>query len=383
MSLRIAQVAPLAESVPPQCYGGTERIVSYLTEELVGLGHEVTLFASGGSKTNAKLVPISERPLRSDATVNDPLSKAIIEIEEVLKRSEDFDIIHFHDSYVHFPVARHLRIPAVTTMHGRMDLPDLVPIFREFSDLPLVSISDQQRKPLPVANWISTVQHGLPVDLYSFRPDPEDYVAFVGRICPEKRPDRAIEIAKRVGVRLKIAAKVDKVDKQYFESEIKPLLDSPLIEFIGEVNEPEKNILLGGARALLFPIDWPEPFGLVMIESLACGTPVIAFNCGSVPEVLEDGKTAFIVETVAEAEHALRKIQHISRFICREEFGRRFTARKMTDNYVRVYERILQGISLMGRNSSNLSDRITSELIPKSFVRKICDDRHTGASYST
>jgi glycosyltransferase involved in cell wall biosynthesis len=345
MALRIAQVAPLVESVPPESYGGTERIASYLTEELVGLGHEVTLFASGGSKTKAKLVPISERPLRSDAAVNDPLSKTIVEIEEVLKRSEDFDIVHFHDGYVHFPLMRHLRIPAVTTMHGRMDLPDLAPIFREFSDLPLVSISDQQRKPLPGANWIATVQHGLPADLYSFQAEPEDYVAFVGRISPEKGPDRAIEIAKRAGVVLKIAAKVDKVDEQYFESEIKPLLDSPLIEFIGEVNEPEKNTLLGGARALLFPIDWPEPFGLVMIESLACGTPVIAFNCGSVPEVLEHGKTAFIVETVAEAEQALRKIQQISRAVCRQEFERRYTARKMTEDYVRVYERIQQGIS--------------------------------------
>jgi glycosyltransferase involved in cell wall biosynthesis len=340
MGLRIAQVAPLVESVPPESYGGTERIVSYLTEELVGLGHDVTLFASGGSKTKAKLVPVSERSLRSDPTVNDPLSKAIVEIEEVLKRSEDFDIVHFHDGYVHFPLARHLRIPAVTTTHGRMDLPDLVPIFREFSDLPLVSISDQQRKPLPFAKWIATVQHGLPADLYSFRAEPEDYIAFVGRICPEKGPDRAIEIAKRAGVPLKIAAKVDKVDEEYFESEIKPLLENPLIEFVGEVNEPEKNILLGGARALIFPIDWPEPFGLVMIESLACGTPVIAFNYGSVPEVLENGKTAFIVKNVDEAKQALRGIQQISRSVCRQEFERRYTATKMADNYIQVYARI-------------------------------------------
>jgi glycosyltransferase involved in cell wall biosynthesis len=338
MALRIAQVAPLVETVPPESYGGTERIVSYLTEELVGLGHEVTLFASGGSETKARLVPVSERSLRSDPSINDPMAKRIIELEEVLKRTENFDIVHFHDTYVHFSFARHLRIPAVTTMHGRMDLPDLVPIFREFPDMPLVSISDQQRRPLPFANWIATVQHGLPKDLYSFRAEPEDYIAFVGRICPEKRPDRAIEIAKRAGVQLKIAAKVDKVDEVYFESEIKPLLENSLVEFVGEVNEPEKNRLLGGARALIFPIDWPEPFGLVMIESLACGTPVIAFNCGSVPEVLENGKTGFIVENVSEAEEALNRIEQISRSVCRQDFEQRYTSARMASNYVLVYE---------------------------------------------
>lgn len=340
MALRIAQVAPLVETVPPENYGGTERIVSYLTEELVGLGHKVTLFASGGSRTKAKLVPVSERSLRSDPNVNDPVAQRIVELEEVLKRTEDFDIVHFHDGYVHFPLTRHLRIPTVTTMHGRMDLPDLVPIFREFSDMPLISISDQQRNPLPFANWIATVQHGLPEDIYSFRAEPEDYIAFVGRICPEKRPDRAIEIAKRVGVPLKIAAKVDKVDEEYYHSEIEPLLDNSLVEFVGEVNEPEKNRLLGGARALIFPIDWPEPFGLVMIESLACGTPVIAFNCGSVPEVLEDGKTGFIVRNVAEAEQALQRIEQISRSVCRQEFERRYTSGRMASNYVAVYERV-------------------------------------------
>jgi glycosyltransferase involved in cell wall biosynthesis len=228
-------------------------------------------------------------------------------------------------------------------MHGRMDLPDLVPIFREFPEVPLVSISDQQRQPLSFANWIATVQHGIPEDLYSFRPDSEDYVAFVGRICPEKRPDRAIEIAKRVGMSLKIAAKVDKVDEQYFESEIKPLLDSPLIEFIGEVNDLEKNVLLGGARALLFPIAWPEPFGLVMIESLACGTPVIAFECGSVPEVLEHGKTGYIVRTTDEATEALQKIDTISRSVCRQQFEQRYTSARMAENYLVTYERLRTG----------------------------------------
>jgi glycosyltransferase involved in cell wall biosynthesis len=343
MPLRIAQISPLAETVPPESYGGTERIVSYLTEELVGLGQDVTLFASGGSITKAKLVPVSERSLRSDPTVKDPLTRTIVEMEEVLKRTENFDLIHFHDGYVHFPFARRLQIPTVTTTHGRMDLPDLVPIFREFREAPLVSISDQQRSPLPFANWVATVQHGIPEDLFSFRSDPEDYAAFVGRICPEKRPDRAIEIAKYLGMPLKIAAKVDKVDEQYFEAEIKPLLDSSLIEFIGEVNDSEKNVLLGGARALLFPIDWPEPFGLVMIESLACGTPVIAFECGSVPEVLEHGKTGFIVTTMDQAKEALGKIKTLSRSVCRQEFERRFTSSRMAENYLLAYERLLRG----------------------------------------
>ncbi|MBV8550519.1 MAG: glycosyltransferase family 4 protein [Acidobacteriaceae bacterium] len=338
--MRIAQVAPLVETVPPEGYGGTERIVSYLTEELVRLGHDVTLFASGGSTTAAKLVPISARALRSDPSVQDPLSRIVLEIEEVLKRSQHFDLVHFHDGYIHFPLARRLGIPAVTTMHGRMDLLDLASVFQEFSDMPLVSISDQQRTPLHSANWIATVYHGLPEDLYSFRADPEDYVAFVGRICPEKRADRAIEIAKKAGVPLKIAAKVDKADEQYFESKIKPLLDDSLVEFIGEINEQEKNVLFGGARAFLFPIDWPEPFGLVMIESLACGTPVIAFEHGSVPEILEHERTGFIVHDVPEAVEALKKIERIDRHVCRQEFEARFTVRQMVRKYVSVYEQL-------------------------------------------
>jgi glycosyltransferase involved in cell wall biosynthesis len=353
MPLRIAQVAPLVETVPPESYGGTERIVSYLTEELVQLGHDVTLFASSGSETKAKLVPVSERSLRSDPDVKDPLTRSIIEIEEVLKRTETFDLVHFHDGYLHFPLARRLQIPTVTTLHGRMDFPDLVPIFREFSEMPLVSISDQQRSPLPFANWVATVPHGIPEHLYSFRPDPADYAVFLGRICPEKRPDRAIEIAKQVGMPLKIGAKVDKVDEEYFESEIKPLLDSPLIEFIGEVNEQEKNALLGGARALLFPIDWPEPFGLVMIESLACGTPVVAFECGSVPEVLKHSKTGFIVRTIDEAKQALEKIETISRSACRREFEQRYTSARMTKNYLLTYERLQRDAALPQEKASS------------------------------
>jgi len=338
--MRIAQVAPLIETVPPESYGGTERIVSYLTEELVQLGHDVTLFASGGSVTSAKLVEISDCSVRSDPHVNDPLARSIVELEEVLKRAENFDLVHFHDGYLHFPLARRLEIPTLTTMHGRMDLPDLVSIFEEFAEMPLVSISDQQRSPMLFVNWVATIYHGLPENLYSFRAEPDDYVAFVGRICPEKRPDRAIEIAKRAGIPLKIAAKVDKVDEQYFESEIKPLLDNSLVDFVGEVNEAEKNVLLGGARALLFPIDWPEPFGLVMIEALACGTPVIAFGCGSVPEVLEHGKTGFIVHSVPQAGKALDNIETISRRVCRQEFETRYTSTQMAKNYVSVYEQL-------------------------------------------
>jgi glycosyltransferase involved in cell wall biosynthesis len=350
MALRIAQVSPLIETVPPQCYGGTERIVSYLTEELVRLGEHITLFASGGSVTAAELVAVSEYPLRADASVKDPLTRNVIEIEQVFKRAEDFDLIHFHDGYVHFPVARRQPTPSVTTMHGRMDLPDLVPMFQEFDDMPLISISDNQRTPLKFANWVGTVPHGLPEDLYSFRAEPEDYLVFVGRICQEKRPDRAVELAKRIGMPLKIAAKVDKVDEQYFEAEIKPLLNDHLIEFVGEVNEAEKNVLLGGARALLFPIDWPEPFGLVMIESLACGTPVLAFECGSVPEVLIHGKTGFIVRSMDEAEKALHQIGRIDRHACRREFEQRFTVAQMAQNYLHIYKQLLTDATATDRS---------------------------------
>ena len=350
MALRIAQVSPLIETVPPQCYGGTERIVSYLTEELVRLGEDVTLFASGGSDTDARLVAVSERPLRADDSVKDPITRSIVEIEEVFKRARDFDIIHFHDGYVHFPLVRRLQVPNVTTAHGRMDLPDLVPLFREFHDVALVSISDNQRSPLPFANWIATVPHGLPVDLYSFGAEPEDYLVFLGRICQEKRPDRAIELAKRIGMPLKIAAKVDKADEQYFEAEIKHLLNDHLIEFVGEVNEAEKNVLLRGAKALLFPIDWPEPFGLVMIESLACGTPVLAFECGSVPEVLVHGKTGFIVRSMEEAEKALRQIDTIDRHACRREFEQRFTVAQMAQNYLNVYKQLMMAAGATDRS---------------------------------
>ncbi len=290
--MRIAQVAPLYESVPPKYYGGTERIVSYLTEELVRQGHDVTLFASGDSVTAAQLVPACPSSLRLDRSCEDQLAHHVLMLEHVVQRAAEFDVLHFHVDYLHFPFSRRQPTPHVTTLHGRLDIPDLVPLYREFNGVPLVSISDAQREPLPWANWLATVYHGLPPDLYRFRGEPGGYLAFLGRISPEKRVDRAIEIAQRVRMPLRIAAKIDAVDQAYFEREIEPLLDDPLVEYVGEIGETEKDEFLGNAQALLFPIDWPEPFGLVMIEALACGTPVIAYRHGSVPEVLDDGEPA-------------------------------------------------------------------------------------------
>ncbi len=338
--MRIAQVAPLHESVPPKLYGGTERVVHYLTEELVKMGHEVTLFASKDSETSAKLVPCCEQALRLSG-VKDRLAPHILQLEKVVQRANDFDIIHFHVDHVHFPLMRRLNTPHLTTLHGRLDLPELKPLFEEFRDMPVVSISDAQRTPLPFANWVGTVYHGLPKDLYRFYARPGDYLAFLGRISPEKRPDRAIKIAERAGMKLLIAAKVDEADKAYFEEVIKPLLKSPWVEFIGEINDKEKNEFLGKAYALLFPIDWPEPFGLVMIEAMACGTPVVAWRCGSVPEVIEEGVSGFIVESIEEAVEALEKVADIKRILCRKAFERRFTSEVMAQNYLKVYERVL------------------------------------------
>jgi glycosyltransferase involved in cell wall biosynthesis len=337
--MRIAQVAPLYESVPPQTYGGTERVVSYLTEELVQLGHEVTLFASGDSVTTAELVPVCPRSLRLTKSP-DSLPHHYLMLEQVFSRSAEFDFIHFHVDYLHFPLSRRSSVAHATTLHGRLDLPDLPPLYREFRDMPVVSISDAQRAPLAFANWEATVYHGIPKSLFNFNEKPENYFAFVGRISPEKRVDRAIEIAKRAGRPLKIAAKVDRVDRHYFNTKIKPLLDHPLIEFIGEVNHHEKEALLGGACGLLFPIDWPEPFGLVIIEALACGTPVLAFRCGSVPEVLTDGVTGCIVENVESAVESVEKLLQLDRARCRHEFEMRFTVRRMAQDYLRLYERV-------------------------------------------
>src|SRR5438094_3258 len=295
--MRIAQVAPLYESVPPKYYGGTERVVSYLTEELVRQGHEVTLFASGDSVTKARLIAACQRSLRLDKHCIDQFAHHIVMLERVFQQAREFDIVHFHVDYLHFSTSRRQQITHVTTLHGRLDIPDLLPLYQEFRDMPVISISNVQREPLPWANWQATVYHGLPADLYRFRAQPGSYLAFLGRISPEKRVDRAIEIAKRTGIPLKVAAKVDPVDKDYFEREIEPLLrDSAVAECVGEISDEEKDEFLGNAYALLFPIDWPEPFGLVMIEAMACGTPVIAYDGGAVSEVIEEGQTGFSVK---------------------------------------------------------------------------------------
>lgn len=339
--MRIAQIAPLYESVPPQLYGGTERVVSYLTEALAALGHEVTLFASGDSRTRARLVAVGERALRLQGKqVTDPISHHIRLVERVFRQAAEFDILHFHIDYLHFPLARRGLTPTLTTLHGRLDLPDLAPLFAEFDDLPVVSISEAQRAPLPHARWVGTVPHGLPRGLHAFHPQPDGYLAFLGRVSPEKGVDRAIEIASRAGLPLKIAAKVDRADRAYFNAVIRPLLINPWVEFIGEISEAEKDSFLGRARALLFPIDWPEPFGLVMIEALACGTPVIAYGHGAVPEVLEPGVTGFIVSSQDEAVRAVTQVERLSRADCRGSFERRFTARRMAQDYLALYERL-------------------------------------------
>jgi glycosyltransferase involved in cell wall biosynthesis len=339
MSMRIAQVAPLVESVPPKLYGGTERIVSYLTEELVRQGHEVALFASADSVTAAELVPCAPRALRL-AGVRDAQPYWVLQLEKIRRCAGDFDVLHFHSDFLHFPLVRGLAAPAVTTMHGRLDLPEYPPLFAEFADMPLVSISDAQRRPLPVpARWIATVAHGLPAGLYSFSPgDSPGYLAFLGRICPEKRPDLAIQIARTAGVELKIAAKVDRVDETYFQEVIRPLLKDPGVEYVGEINDRGKQAFLAGALALLFPIDWPEPFGLVQIEAMACGTPVIAWRRGSVPEVIDHGVTGLIVESVEEAVAAVETVRSLDRKVVRKRFEKRFSIERAARDYVRVFQ---------------------------------------------
>jgi len=336
--MRIAQVAPLIESVPPRFYGGTERVVSYLTEELVRQGHDVTLFASGDSRTNATLIPIVKNALRLNKLHTDPLAHHIILLNQLNMMSQEFDVIHFHIDMLHFAQHQFMLTPSLTTMHGRLDLPHLQTVFNEFTDIPLVSISNNQRIPLPNANWHATVYNGIPQENYTYCPQPGEYLAFLGRISPEKGIERAIEIALRVGMKLNIAAKVDKVDEEYYQEKIKPLLNNPLINYIGEIDEHEKNEFLGNAYATLFPIDWPEPFGLVMIESMACGTPVVAFNRGSVSEVMLQGETGFIVNTVNEAIEAVEKVETISRQCCRYIFEKRFSSMQMANNYLKAYE---------------------------------------------
>jgi glycosyltransferase involved in cell wall biosynthesis len=339
--MRIAQVAPLYESVPPKYYGGTERVVSYLTEELVRQGHEVTLFASGDSDTNARLVAACQRSLRLDEHCQNQMAHHFVMLERVCQHADEFDIIHFHVDYLHFPLSRREAVTQVTTLHGRLDIPDLVPLYQEFHDMPVISISNGQREPLPWANWQATVYHGLPRDLYQFRSEAGQYLAFLGRISPEKRVDRAIEIAKQVGMPLKIAAKIDRADKDYFDSVIAPLLRDSLVEFVGEIGDIEKDEFLGNAYALLFPIDWPEPFGLVMIEAMACGTPVVAYRGGAVSELVETGHTGFVVESMADAVEAVRRVAELSRKHCREVFEQRFTATRMAHDYVQQFERLI------------------------------------------
>ncbi len=336
--LKIAQIAPLAESVPPQLYGGTERVVSYLTEELVRLGHEVTLFASGDSRTGARLVPCSKRALRLDPAVKDPLAHVVLMLEKVRQRAHEFDVLHFHADHLHLPLFRPCARKTVTTLHGRLDLPDLAPLYAEFHDMPLVSISASQRRPLARAGWIGTVHHGLASSVCPFNGSPRGgYLAFLGRVSPEKGLERAIAIARAAGTRLRIAAKVDAADQRYFRDEIAPLLGDPLIEFLGEVSERQKWDLLGNARALLFPIDWPEPFGLAMIEAMSCGTPVIAWPHGAVPEIVDPGVTGYIVGSVAEAAAAAGGIARLDREQVRLRFEERFSAARMARDYVQVY----------------------------------------------
>jgi len=343
--MKIAQVAPLFESVPPQCYGGTERVVSYLTEELVRQGHQVTLFASGDSVTQARLVASCPRALRLDDQCVDQLAHCMVLLDQVFRQAPTFDLIHFHIDYLHFPLSIRQRVPHVTTLHGRLDIPDLVAVFQTFPSMPVVSISDAQRTPLPWLHWQGTVYHGLPEDLYTFQETPGSYLAFLGRISPEKGVEQAIAIARQVGMPLKIVAKVDQADHEYFQSVVQPLLDDPLVEYLGEMGDRDKNTFLGQAYALIFPIDWPEPFGLVMIEAMACGTPVIAYRRGSVPEILEDGVTGWIVEGFDEAVEAVARVSTLSRTRCRQAFEERFSATRMAHDYLQIYQQLLEAKS--------------------------------------
>ena len=342
--MRIAQIAPLHEAVPPKLYGGTERVVSYLTEELVELGHAVTLFASGDSVTKARLNSVWPQALRLDASVRDGLAPQFLLLEEVYRQADNFDILHFHLDYLPASLFSRQRVPFITTLHGRLDLPELQPVYARLPEQNLVSISDSQRLPLPQGNFIATVYHGLPLELLRPMPVTPQYLAFLGRICPEKRADRAIRIAAAAGEMLKLAAKVDKIDAAYFAAEIAPMLNGHA-ELIGEINDAEKPAFLAGAKALLMPIDWPEPFGLVMIEAMACGTPVIAYDHGSVPEVIEDGVTGFIVRNEAEAVAAVRRLGTLDRRVIRQRFEARFSARRMAEDYVGVYESLTRVVA--------------------------------------
>jgi glycosyltransferase involved in cell wall biosynthesis len=352
--MHIAQIAPLTEAIPPKLYGGTERVVSWLTEELIALGHEVTLYASGDSETSARLEAVWPRALRLDGAVRDPNALHMLMLERVYRHASEFDFLHFHLDYYPFSLFSRQPTPFVTTLHGRLDLPEHQPVFETFSSVPVVSISNAQRRPLPQAHWVRTVHHGLPERLLMPKPVKPSYFAFLGRIAPEKGIDRAIRIAQHCGMPLKIAAKVDRTDREYFDEQINPMIKASHSEYIGEISDKEKSEFLSGAMVLLVPIDWPEPFGLVMIEAMACGTPVIAYNRGSVPEVIEDGLTGFIVEDENGAIGAVDRLGHLSRDAIRQQFEKRFTARRMAQDYLSVYR--------------NLADRIAPRL------RLVADD---------
>jgi glycosyltransferase involved in cell wall biosynthesis len=340
--MKIGMIAPLVEAVPPELYGGTERVISVLTEELVRRGHHITLFAAADSETTAELVPCCERALRLDGALQDSVAFTIIELDIAYERAREFDLIHNHCDYLAFPFARRSATPTLTTMHGRLDLPEVRRLNARFPEQPLVSISDHQREALPHANWVATVYNGIDLDNYHFRPEPGDYLVFLGRISPEKRPDRAIELARDTGMRLVIGAKVDPVDEDYFEHAIKPLIDEHAqVEFVGEVDERGKGALLGGAYAYLFPVDWPEPFGLTMVEAMATGTPVIAYKAGSVPEVVADGVTGYVCETVHDMVEAVGNVERIDRAACRAHVERHFSPGAMADGYERAYRALL------------------------------------------
>ena len=361
--MKIAQISPLMESVPPRLYGGTERIVSYLTDELVRLGHDVTLFASADFITAAKLVGCASTALRLDGNVRDPIPYYMLMLDRVRKLAEEFDILHFHIEQLHFPLFRQMADRTVTTLHGRQDVPDLKPLYIGFNDMPLVSISNDQRRPIAKANFVSTIHHGIPTNLHTPIYNPRGgYVAFLGRISPEKRPDRAIRIASTLGIPLKIAAKIDKADEAYFRETIAPLLSDPGVEFIGEINERSKAEFLGEAQALLFPIDWPEPFGLVTIEAMACGTPVLAFRHGSVSEIIDQGVTGAIVDTMDEAVMMLPRVIALDRRAVRRRFEQRFSSARMATNYVALYR------SLLDRTS--ISERGTTMPLPRPVLEK-------------
>jgi len=356
MTLRIAQIAPLAESVPPRTYGGTERVCSWLTEELVRQGHEVTLFASADSSTSATLAPCCPTGLRR-AGVHNQAPSLLLMLDRVRRLAESFDVIHFHVDLYQFPLFRDLAWKSLTTLHGRLDLPDMHPVYRTFNDMPLVSVSNAQRQPILGANWLATVPHGMPDTLIPYSADRGKYLVFLGRISPEKRPDRAIEIALRAGIPLKLAAKVDVVDQAYFDAAVKPWLDHPLIEFLGEIDDAQKGELLAGALALLFPIDWPEPFGLVMIEAMSAGTPVIAWRNGSVPEIVDPGVTGFIVQSIDEAVEALNQMSTLDRLNVRKRFKDRFTVDRMAKSYLMLYRRLADDARSSSRSPGSAESR--------------------------